>query len=194
MRFNYGHVKRAALKMFDIQIEQSPSRGVVLVFNINDTEDRQDRVRVVLVDGPSYGHEQGIHLSRIESREDLERSLADAVETALKDMFPTIWIHQPYRPSVERREARLKCALSWLKANEGHVASNYNLSKLQVNPEQVLAGMTEEQLDVVNALVAGTFSRASDETRAYWSPKYHEQRKRAEAATAVSEQQAVSRE
>jgi len=132
--------------------------------------------RVVLVDGRECESEQGIHM-RFNSKQELVSGLADALHSVERDNFYTIWVHQAPKPNPAMRESRLKCLQKWIEANRKHTTSNYNLEKLFFNVDAVAASLTEEQLALVNAVVAGCYTRGYDESRQYWAPKYHNLRK-----------------
>lgn len=175
---NYGHIKRALLKSFsNIELIDSPARGVVACFG----EIGDERVRIVLVGAEEYKSEVGIHINRIENKEELEARLVDAVETAMKDNFPTIWVHRSVEYTAERRERKLATLMPWIESMRKRVDSNHSLNKLHTEIEQTLESMSGEQIECVLALIVASSTRAHGESREWWSKSYHELR--AELAT-----------
>lgn len=170
-QFNNGHLKRAILKSYSCEIEKLKSGSLECTF-LNDKVDIESRIRVILVEGNAYSDAQGIHIRRLNSNAELNESVSDAIETALKDNFNHIWIHNPTKQTPERQAHRAQILIGWMEANEKTIAGNYPLNKLTVDATKVISGMTGEQLDVVLALVSGTYSRAHDESRANWVPLY----------------------
>lgn len=168
--FNNGHLKRAVLKAYSADIAKTKSGSLECSFDNDDGS--ADVVRVILVTGNAYENAQGIHLRRLNDIDDLNSAISNALETALKDGFNHIWVHNPHKPTEERRQSRIKCAKGWVEANSKSVAGNYSLNKLHVDVDAVLESMTEAQLDVLVAMVSGTFSRAHDESRANWVPLF----------------------
>ncbi len=57
---------------------------------------------------------------------------------------------------------------------------SYSLDRNFLPTETVLETMNEVQLEAVLSLVSSIYNYASDESRKYWAPKYHEQRELAE--------------
>jgi hypothetical protein len=168
MRTNYKRV-RNILNQVALEVIESPSQGLVGIF------DGDERVRVVLCDDGHRNH-VGIHIFKLEnSGEDLESHLLDAIETALKDNFPTIYVYMSPKPNEDRRLRRIETAKQWTKSN--NVALQYALNKLHLDADKVLETMSEDQIDVLLAMVSGNSARASDERRAYWAPLYHGLRK-----------------
>jgi hypothetical protein len=183
MRPNYGHIKRIISKSFECSIIEARCNGIVLIFS-EGTDDEQ-RVIVRLVDGRSCEQDAGIHLRKLHTREDLVYHLNDAVETALKDGWHRIYIHRKPKASEERRLSRAETAKGWLKpARSGKgepVPLNCSLSRLEVDAEAVIDSMTEDQLDVLLAMVAGTYQQSHTDSREHWAPMYHNLRKALEA-------------
>jgi hypothetical protein len=156
---NYLRLKNIVRSNFkNVLIEPARTNGFVAVFE----DDEQTRIRVVLCDGEYHNHtEIGIHLKGIE---DLQNRLVDAFETAFKDGFSAIYIHQ--RRKLDMRESRLKCLNSWIEAFEKS-NQDYNLNKLLFNPGETLNQLSDVQLEVVNALIACAFHHGAQSSREF---------------------------
>ncbi len=154
-------------------IRKSPSQGQVVVFT-----EGTEHVRIVLVEGNSYSDEIGCHIRMFETREELESSLVSAVETALKDNFLTIWVHQKPKQTEETKAKRVKNAREWLDSkNLDQFQVKYSLNKKCISDaEQVLESMSQDQLDVLLGMVSAAYSGGCASTREF----FKKQRERAE--------------
>lgn len=167
MRTNYKRIQTIVSKHYQVEFEKSRTRGLVAVFERNVTH-----LRIVLVDGYYGSCEQGIHLRQL-NKSNLEHYLIDAIETALKDCFPTIYIHMETRDTDERRERGIKTINSWFDKPW----FGCNLSQLENCPDEILNSMTAQQLDFVRKVISAAYQSGSDSSRQYWSPKFHNLRK-----------------
>lgn len=167
MRTNYKRITNILNKSYnDVSIDKARGQGVVLTFlGADDAE--QDRVRIVLVDHNSYRSDIGIHIKLSNS---LDHDLVDAVETAFKDNYPTIWVHQPRKPNEETRKLKIECVKGWLK--KPRVELKHSLSKV-FDFEGTLESMNEEQLQLLLSFISGIYQSASSESREHWGPKCH---------------------
>jgi hypothetical protein len=175
MRTNYKRIKSIITHNFNVEdIIKSPTNGIVAVFVRN-----VDHVRIVLVDGYYGSNEQGIHLRQL-NKSNLEHYLVDAINTALKDGFSTIYIHQSDKPSEDRRKRSIECVQKWMD-NPNHVELRVSMSYLCVDPIETLESMTDEQLRLVCKIIGGMYQTGASSSREYWSPKYHALRKKLES-------------
>ena len=169
MRTNYKRIQNIIEKHFEVEaIEKSRCRGIVAVFVRN-----VDHVRIVLVDGHYDSYmEQGIHLRQLR-KNDLEHYLVDALNTALKDGFSTIYIHQEQKSKPETQERRRESILGWMK----YPWFGAMTSTLDVSVEETLETMDDKQLALVLKLISAAYQSAGDAGRKHWAPKYHNLRK-----------------
>lgn len=168
MRTNYKRVQNIVSKAYgEVEFEKSPTRGLVVVFERNVTH-----LRIVLVEGYYGSQESGIHLRQL-TRDNLEHYLLDAVETALKDNFSTIYVHQETKDTPERREASIKSVQSWFDKPW----FGANLSEVECDVDEVLGTMTAQQLDLLRKCISAAFQHGGDSSRQYWAPKFHNLRK-----------------
>lgn len=159
MRTNYKRVSNIILKNFECEVIKSPARGVVAVLERNVTH-----IRIVLIEGNWNSNECGIHIRRLEnSGADLEHSLVDAINTAAKDGFTCIYIHMKPKPNEKRRAHRLETLKQWL--GKKSFTLNHALGKLELDAAETLNQLTEDQIDVVLAMVSGMYGAGCDETR-----------------------------
>lgn len=167
MRTNYKRIKNILNNNWnDISIFKAKGPGIVLQFlELEETAD--DRVRIVLCDFNSNRSEIGIH---IKLSKDIESDLLDAIETAFRDNYPAIYIHQKPKPSETRRLSRIKTVGSWLKKPRFEL--KHSLNKL-FDVEGTLNSMSEDQLDLLLAFISGTYQSSHSESREHWAPKYH---------------------
>lgn len=170
MRTNYKRIKNIINKNFSVEVIDSPAKGIVLV-----DPDSDRRVRVILVDYNYHttSSEVGIHC-RLMDKSELEGQLIDAIETAFKDMFPCIYLHQTPKPSEERRLSRIKTVRSWLE--KPRVELQCSLNKV-FDLDSTLESMSEPQLDLLLAFISGIFQSAHGDSRDKWCPRYHNLRK-----------------
>lgn len=177
MRTNYKRITNVLINNFsEIELIKSPSRGVVAIFNAG-LEDEQ-RVRVVLVDGRERESEQGVHMFQIQ-KDEFETRLVSAIEAALKDNFPTVWVHQKSKPSEERRQRLISSVKSWTQ--EPRVELRSALGRLDCDLDETLETMTEDQLQVLLKFISGIFQSSAGKTREYWAPKFHALRRALES-------------
>jgi|SRR6185312_10995404 len=170
MRTNYKRISNLLTKI-GAEIIKSPTHGLAAVFDVGlDTE---QRVRVVLCDGNQYSNEIGCHMTRID-QDSFESHLYDTLETALKDNFPTIRIHQRSKPDEDLRQRKIKAVEGWIEAFNKRADASYSLRKLEFEPLEVIKGMTQDQIEAVLALIVASSVRASGESRDWWSKAYHE--------------------
>ncbi len=177
MRTNYKRIKNIISKHFGCDVEKSRTQGIVAVLERNETH-----VRIILVDGiRSYSDQVGIHLSRLEnSGEDLEYCLVDAIQTASKDNFPAVYIHQTPKPDADRRNSKIKSVKQWL-SDDKRMELQYSLRKLEVDAMATLETMDENQLSLLLAAIAGMYQSSHTESRNKWAPMYHNLRRALEA-------------
>lgn len=169
MRTNYKRIQRVLVDS-GAEVERSRTNGLVAIYD--QGLNSEQRVRVVLVDGNSYQSEIGCHMTRIDS-ESFDTHLANTIETALKDMFPTIWVHQKPKPSTERRESLILSVNKWIDSFQ-NVESKHILNKLDFDLKECLETMTEDQIDAVQKLISAAFNKGHHDSRTFWSKSYHE--------------------
>lgn len=181
MRTNYKAIENIIKRNFSFDdIRNSPTRGKVVVFT-----EGTEHVRIVLVEGNDSSYEQGLHIRNLADKSELEGSLVDACNTALKDNFSTIFVHMQPKPSEERRLRRIEGAKAWLRSGKvvEQFALGNSLNKRGLNNEQlvdkVLESMTEDQLDVLMALASASYSQGCTSTRKF----FVEARRRKQAET-----------
>lgn len=169
MRTNYSRVRRI-LESTGASVVKSRTNGLVAVYD--NSLDSEQRVRVVLVDGRSYESEIGCHMTMIDT-DSFDSHLTDTVETALKDSFPTIWIHQKSKPSEDRRKHLVISVQKWVESFQ-NVESKHALNKIDFDLNKCLDGMTEDQIDAVQKLISAAFNKGHHDSRKFWSKSYHE--------------------
>lgn len=171
MRTNYKRVSNILNNNFECEIIQSPVNGIVAIFSPG-TEDEQ-RVRVILQDFCYHTLQTsvGIHHKMV-NKNDLEYNLTDAMETALKDNFPAIYIHQQPKEPRRSKESLLKAIKGWTDAFEKK-GITYQMRKMFLPLEDVLATMDENQLHAVLMLISCAYRKAGDDSRE-WHRRYAE--------------------
>lgn len=181
MRTTYKTLRNILEKNFSIESFERNTRaqGHLVIFENHNNENWVDNLRIVLVDGNSYEREQGIHLRRIETKVELERALVDAVETAHKDLFTCIYIHQSPKPSVETKARQIKAVQGWIDSDRNREIGR-GVNTLPIDPATTLESMDSNQLALVLKLISGAFQSGATSTREFWSPKYHAFRKELE--------------
>lgn len=166
MRTNYKRIKNILLNNFgdSAEVINSPAKGLVLVMDTQAIDD--NRVRVVLQDFSSHSMSSdiGIHLKLVNIK-DLEHDLLDAIETAFKDNYPTIYIHQKPKAPFRDKDSLLKSIGEWVDASK-KVGVGYSLKKL-FNLNEVLDSMNEDQLQAVLALMATCYQKAGEDGRRF---------------------------
>lgn len=188
-RPNYGTLKRIINNNFAIDSFERNTRcqGHLIAFENHNNENYVDNIRVVLVEGVSYESEQGIHLSRLDDKSQLESALVNAINTAIKDGFSCIWIHVAPKPNAERKASRIRGIQNWIESDRNREIG-YNVSRLVVDPTTTLESMNEAQLELVSKLISGAYQSGASSSREFWSPKYHAFRKELEKRGATMEE------
>lgn len=176
MRTNYLKIKNIIKNNFDLVITKARSNGLVIS---DEHQDNNLRCRIVLVNGNEYSNEQGIHIFGIE---DLEHHLCDAIQTAEKDMWPTIWIHQKPKPNQEREKSLKKGIKKWVEACDKKAVSRVSVNKNMrfLDLDAVIESLTEDQAQAVLSMMSACYRKAGEEGREFWSPAYHDLRKQVE--------------
>lgn len=161
MRTNYKKITNILQNNFECEVINSPAKGKVVNF-----EDQS--IRIILVDHNPHTIDTrvGIHLKMID-KNDLEHDLVDAVETALKDMYPAIYIHQKPKDSPQKRERLLKGIQNWIEASEKQCITNHMFKKLFTPKTDTLNSMTTEQLELTLKLIAMGYQKAGEDSRRF---------------------------
>lgn len=110
----------------------------------------------------------GIHLLRPTQRE-----LEQAIETAERDMFPAVYIHDfatwGAQRSKPRKQHQLDTVQGWIEKLSKSAHGQYKLDRLKnvygVELDATLAKMSSDQLQVVLMLVSGTYGVGCEDTR-----------------------------
>jgi hypothetical protein len=174
MKLNYGHLKSRCKTLFpDAWIDKSPTRGIVLVWDTDnilrgDTE-YETRIRLVIVDHDP--NEPGIVLHSFSSDE-LNDLLRDAVQTADRDNFGTIFIRVPRKLSAEDDSRTLTGLKEWIKSFNQSTGADYSLKNLKrrhgIDLVKQLETMSAEQRKAVMSLVAAAFNSGCERTREHF--------------------------
>lgn len=165
MRTNYKRLENILARNFNCKVIKSPARGIVAIFN-QGTEDEQ-RVRVILID---YSHHKltsavGIHCKLL-NKSDLEDQLVDAVETATKDLFPAIYIHQKSKAPRRSKDSLIEVIHKWIEASR-KTGVTYSLNKPFVPVEDTLNTMNEDQLEAVLMLISMGYQKSGEDSRRF---------------------------
>lgn len=175
MRTNNKRLKNIVLNNFDgVELGEARTKGFVVKFD--QGLESEHWVRVELVDTSEYYKgQQGIHVKLSSS---IEGDLVDALETACKDLFRVIYIHQKPKSSEERRKRRIENVRSWIKKPRFEL--KHSLSKVY-DVDATLESLNEDQVDLLLAFISGIYQSASSESREHWAPKYHNLRRALES-------------
>lgn len=172
MKLNYGNLKKRLNKLFpDAWIDKSPSRGLVLVWDndnvLRGDDDYETRIRLVIVDHDPMG-EPGIVLHSFDADE-LNDLIVNAVETAEKDNFSTIFIRIPGKLTAEADQRTLEGLKQWIKSFNQQTGADYSLKNLKrrygIDLIKQLESMNAEQRKAVMSLVAAAFNSGCERTR-----------------------------
>ncbi len=167
MRTNYKRIKTILNKNFECELEQSRSNGIVFI-----TEDDL-RVRIVLTTANSDANEIGIHLHSMKDTQELESCLVDAIQTALKDNFPCIYIHQHKKLTQEDDARIIKNISEWVANMESKADSNHLILKLSrdfnLDVAETIGSMSPEQRKVLMSLIVSSNIRGHSDCRQWHS-------------------------
>lgn len=130
--------------------------------------DGDESVRVQLVDGASSASSGiGIHIRIQHTKEALEGALVDAIETALKDNYPCIYIHQSPKITSDRTERKRKGIQDWMKS--------LSLYQFEFDADSIVNSLEPEQVELVLKLIAESFHHGAESVR-----KWNRERKERE--------------
>jgi hypothetical protein len=164
MRTNYIKIKNILLRNFDIDgvdsVIHKARYNSGLVFRSAGFS-----VRVELVDSSSYVKSlPGIHVRLTDS---LEHDLVDAIQTAEKDGFHVIYVHQKPKADPMRAESLKKSIRNWIKAIEsnGYSGGLGSIEKPFMPISETLDSMTEDQLEAVLMLCSACYQKCGYDSR-----------------------------
>lgn len=164
MRTNYKRISNV-LKTIASEVVKSRTNGLVAIFE-NELDGTDERVRVVLVEENQYQNEIGIHMTQIDPSDFSDRLISN-IEQALKDSFPTIWVHQRAKDTKELRESKLRATQGWIKAFDKRTQSRHSLTKLNFDLSETLQTLNLDQIQALNALITASFHHGACETREF---------------------------
>ena len=187
MRTNYKRIKNILSKNYPDAFQRpARTKGVVLgYYDLDDMlngvpEGSEQCVRIVLVDyAPNEACSIVIHSF---DASELEGLLVDAITTAFKDGFTTIFIQQS-RVVRDEPERDAKALKGWLEMFSKSSGGDYSLNQLKrkygLSAEAVFASFTAEQRTAVMSLIAAAYNTGCDQTRESFR-KFKEQRELAQ--------------
>lgn len=165
MRTNYLRLKNIIKNNFkEVSIGDARFKGFVVI--ADEGCDTEERVRIELTEyNGTFNSHVGIHLILTS---DIEHDLIDAVQSAFKDLLPTIYVYQKAKPNPERAK-RLRASIQgWIdsirKRKSHWCYGSYALNKVY-DLETTLDSMSEDQLHAVLMLMSANFSNASQCSR-----------------------------
>jgi hypothetical protein len=122
-----------------------------------------EQVRISILSGRKQHNDQGIHIHSLENKNELEYHLVDAIETASRDCFANIFIHNPLTETEQAEDDRIKGMHARIKAECDSQHEALNILEASVLPGDII------QVDSKNFILVISKCRF-DESSFYYTP------------------------